>query len=61
MFEFWKKLTKQTVLVGIIMLIVFFIWPGATLLFFIGVVVGLVGGNLYEPVESWIEKLIARF
>lgn len=60
MFDFLKKLSKQAIVIGVVMLIVFFIWPGATILFFVGVAVGLVGGNLYEPVETWVEKQIAR-
>lgn len=59
MFDFLKNLTKQAIAIAVLMLIIFFIWPGIALAFFAGVAVGLIGGNLYPPVEAWIEKQIA--
>ncbi len=61
MFDFLKNLTKQTRANGLLMLVAFFIWPGLSIVFFIGVAIGLVGGNLYAPVEKWVEKQIGRF
>ena len=61
MFDFFKNLTKQTIAIAVVMLIVFFTMPGLSLIFFLGVAVGLVGGNLYPPVEAWVEKQLERF
>lgn len=59
--EFFKKFGKQAALAGGVGAIVFFIWPGATMLFFSGIAVGVIVGNLYEPLESAVERLIDKF
>ena len=61
MFDFLKNLTKQAIAVAVVMLIVFMVWPGLALAFFVGVAVGLVAGNLYAPIEAWVEKQIANY
>lgn len=58
--DFLKKLGKQGIAVIVVGVIVFFVWPGATLLFFIGLAAGVVLGNLYDPLESAVEKFLSR-
>ncbi len=59
--EFIKKFGKQAGLVAGVGAIVFFFWPGATMLFLGGMAAGVIVGNLYEPLESAVEKLIDKF
>ncbi len=58
--DFLKKLSKQAIAAGIIGMIIFFVWPGATTLFFAGIAVGIIAGNLYEPLEALAEKAINK-
>lgn len=58
--EFFKKFSKQAIAVAVVAGIIFFVWPGATLLFFGGMAAGVVLGNLYEPLESAVEKFLSR-
>lgn len=61
MLDFLKNLSKQAIVVAVLMVILFFANPAIGSAFFVGVVVGLVAGNLYAPVERWIEDRIADF
>jgi hypothetical protein len=58
--DFFKKFGKQAIAVAVVGGIIFFVWPGATLLFFSGMAAGVVLGNLYEPLESAVEKFLSR-
>ena len=58
--DFLKTMGKQAILVGVIALVLFFVWPGATTLFFGGMAVGVIVGNLYDPVEKIAEKIIDK-
>ena len=58
--EYLKSASKQLIAAAVVALIVFFVWPGATLLFFIGMAVGILAGNFWQPLEHMAESLIAR-
>ena len=58
--DFLKKMGKQAILAGIVALVLFFVWPGATTLFFAGMAAGIIIGNLYDPVEKAAEKIIDK-
>jgi hypothetical protein len=58
--DFLKKLSKQAIAAIVGGIIIFFVWPGATLLFFSGMAAGIVLGNLYEPLEAAVEKFLTR-
>ena len=58
--DFLKTMGKQAILVGVIALVLFFVWPGATTLFFGGMAAGVIVGNLYDPVEKMAEKIIDK-
>ncbi|MCK5724971.1 MAG: hypothetical protein KAI84_20710 [Gammaproteobacteria bacterium] len=58
--DFLKTMGKQAILVGVIAVELFFVWPGATTLFFGGMAAGVIVGNLYDPVEKIAEKIIDK-
>ncbi len=58
--DFLKTMGKQAILVGVIAVVLFFVWPGATTLFFGGMAAGVIVGNLYDPVEKIAEKIIDK-
>lgn len=58
--EYLKNASKQLIVGLIVAAIVFFTWPGATTLFFAGMVVGILAGNFYPAIERLAEKAIAK-
>lgn len=58
--ETLKNLSKQAVIAAIVLLIVFIVWPGKTLLFAAGVVAGIVIGNAVPAIETRAEAFIAK-
>ena len=58
--DFLKKMGKQAILAGVVAVVLFFVWPGATTLFFGGMAAGIIIGNLYDPVEKMAEKIIDK-
>ena len=55
-----KNASKQILVAGVVAVIVFFVWPGATTLFFAGMAAGILVGNFYPAVEAMAEKVIGK-
>ncbi len=58
--EYVKNASKQLIVAAVVGVIVFFVWPGATVLLFVGMAIGIIAGNLYPAVEAIAEKAIAK-
>lgn len=55
-----KNASKQLIVALVVGVILFFVWPGATTLFFAGMAAGILVGNFYPAVESAAEKILKR-
>jgi len=55
-----KNASKQLIVALVVAVILFFVWPGATILLFVGMLVGILVGNLYPAIERAAEKIIAK-
>lgn len=58
--ETLKNLSKQALIGALVLLIVFIMWPAATILIAIGVVIGIILGNAVPAIEAKAEEFLAK-
>lgn len=58
--DFLKSLSKQVLIIAVLAVIAFFVWPGLMIPLAIGFAAGAIVGNMFPAFEGGIERLIAK-